>query len=322
MKALVLAEPGTRWVLSLKDVPSPLPGPGDVRIRVQASSINPVDYKFARGGSGLTFPHVLGADAAGEIDALGDGVSDWTLGDRVMALTNVFRWGGFAEQVIVDARVLSRLPPDLPMEQAGVLPCAALTAWQAVHQKLRLQPGQTVLITAAGGGVGRYAVQMARHSGARVLGTASRDQAALQALGVEAVINYREEDFVAVMKAADGADVILDMVGGPYVQRNLAALADEGRLVQIAFLQGAKVEVNLGQLMMRRLTLTGSTLRPQSDLAKARIAEGLRAEVWPLLEAGIVAPVMDSEFPLEEAAAAHARMEAGAHVGKIVLRIA
>jgi len=236
MKALVLAEPGTRWVLSLKDVPSPLPGPGDVRIRVQASSINPVDYKFARGGSGLTFPHVLGADAAGEIDALGDAVSDWTLGDRVMALTNVFRWGGFAEQVIVDARVLSRLPPDLPMEQAGVLPCAALTAWQAVHQKLRLQPGQTVLITAAGGGVGRYAVQMARHSGARVLGTASRDQAALQALGVEAVINYREEDVaqrVLSLTEGRGVDAVIDLVSSESATAMTHLLRHNGAIASV-----------------------------------------------------------------------------------------
>jgi NADPH2:quinone reductase len=141
------------------------------------------------------------------------------------------------------------------------------------------------------------------------------------ALGAERAINYREEDFVAAMRAEGGADVILDMVGGSYVQRNLDALADDGRLVQIAFLQGAKVEVNLSQMMTRRLRITGSTLRPQSDLAKARIVESLRAQVWPLLEAGVVAPVMDSTFALGEAAAAHARMEAGAHLGKIVLKV-
>ena len=174
MKALLLHRPGDDYALTLADVPTPIPGPGEVRLRVRASSINPVDHKFARSGAGLALPHVLGIDAAGEIDALGPEVQGWRLGDRVMALTNLYRWGGFAEQVIVDARVLSRLPDALSFERAAAIPCAGLTAWQAVHLKLNLRPGQTVLVSGAGGGVGGYVVQMAQQRGARVIGTTAR----------------------------------------------------------------------------------------------------------------------------------------------------
>ena len=192
-----------------------------------------------------------------------------------------------------------------------------------MFQRGGLQGGERFLVHGGSSGIGTTAIQLARAFGARVFATAgdAAKCAACVSLGAERAINYRDEDFVAVMKAEGGAHVILDMVGGPYLQRNLSALADEGRLVQIAFLQGPKADLNLSQLMMRRLTWTGSTLRPQSDLAKARIADALRAQVWPLLAAGAVAPVIDSEFPLDQAAQAHARMEAGAHIGKIVLRV-
>jgi NADPH2:quinone reductase len=179
------------------------------------------------------------------------------------------------------------------------------------------------LVHGGSSGIGTTAIQLARAFGARVFATAGSDDkcAACEGLGAEAAFNYRETDFVTKMQEIGGADLILDMVGGPYIQRNLKALADDGRLVQIAFLQGPKADLNLVQMMTRRLTITGSTLRPQSDLAKARIADALRTHVWPLLSAGKVAPVMDQEFALEDAAAAHARMESSQHIGKIVLKI-
>jgi NADPH2:quinone reductase len=179
------------------------------------------------------------------------------------------------------------------------------------------------LVHGGSSGIGTTAIQLARQFGARVFATAgdAAKCAACERLGAERGINYREEDFVEILKAEGGADIILDMVGGPYIPRNFNALADEGRLVQIAFLQGPKVDMVVAQLMMRRLTWTGSTLRPQSDLAKARIADQLREHVWPLLDAGRIAPVMDSEYALSDAAAAHARMETSQHIGKIVLRV-
>ncbi len=180
------------------------------------------------------------------------------------------------------------------------------------------------LIHGGSSGIGTTAIQLASARGARVFATAGSEAkcAACLELGAERAINYRDEDFVEVMKAEGGADLILDMVGGSYIPRNIRALADDGRLVMIAFLEGPKAELNFAQIMARRLTVTGSTLRPQSDLAKARIAEALRAEVWPLLSAGRIAPVMDSDFPLEAAAQAHARMEGSTHIGKIVLQVA
>jgi NADPH2:quinone reductase len=186
-----------------------------------------------------------------------------------------------------------------------------------------LRAGERILVHGGSSGIGTTAIQLAKALGARVFVTAGSDEkcAACVALGAEAAINYRDADFVEVMKAQGGADLILDMVGGPYMQRNLSALADDGRLVQIAFLQGPKAELNMVQMMTRRLTLTGSTLRPQSDLAKARIAGQLLSKVWPMIAAGRIAPVMDQEFPLGDAAAAHTRMESSAHIGKIVLRV-
>jgi len=212
---------------------------------------------------------------------------------------------------------------DLSRIEAACLPETFFTVWSNVFGRGALKGGERFLVHGGSSGIGTTAIQLAHAFGARVFATAGSAEkcAVCERLGAERAINYREEDFVEVLRAESGADLILDMVGGDYLPRNVRALADDGRLVQIAFLQGPKVELNFAQVMMRRLTITGSTLRPQSDLAKARIAEGLRAHVWPLIEAGRIAPVMDSEFPLEEAAAAHERMESSAHIGKIVLRV-
>jgi putative PIG3 family NAD(P)H quinone oxidoreductase len=215
------------------------------------------------------------------------------------------------------------VPAGLSVAQAACLPETHFTVWSNVFTRGGLKGGERFLVHGGSSGIGTTAIQLARAFGARVFATAG-DAAkcrACEALGAERAINYREEDFVEAIKAVGGADLILDMVGGPYIQRNLAALADDGRLVQIAFLQGPKADLNLATMMTRRLTITGSTLRPQSDLAKARIASDLRAHVWPLLETGQIAPVMDQAFALDQAAEAHARMESSAHIGKIVLNV-
>jgi NADPH2:quinone reductase len=242
------------------------------------------------------------------------------MGDQVCAL---LPGGGYAEYVATPAAHCLPVPKGLGLKQAACLPETFFTVWSNVFTRGGLKAGERFLVHGGSSGIGTTAIQLASVMGARVFTTAGSDEkcAKCMELGAERAIDYRNEDFVAVLKEAGGADLILDMVGGEYLPRNVKSLADDGRLVQIAFLQGPKVELNFAQVMMRRLTITGSTLRPQSDLAKARIAEDLRAHVWPLIEAGRVAPVMDSEFPLSEAAAAHARMESSGHIGKIVLKV-
>jgi putative PIG3 family NAD(P)H quinone oxidoreductase len=210
------------------------------------------------------------------------------------------------------------------LDQAACLPETFFTVWTNVFMRGGLQAGERFLVHGGTSGIGTTAIQLAAVRGARVFATAGSDTKCdvCRDLGAERAINYRSEDFVEVLRAEGGADLILDMVGGDYLPRNVKALADDGRLVQIAFLQGPKVELNFAQVMTRRLTITGSTLRPQSVAAKAEIAKGLEAEVWPLLNAGRIAPVMDSEFALEDAAKAHARLEDPSHIGKVVLKVA
>jgi NADPH2:quinone reductase len=231
--------------------------------------------------------------------------------------------GGYAEYVATPAAHCLPVPDGMDMKQAACLPETYFTVWSNVFMRGGLQAGERFLVHGGSSGIGTTAIQLAHVLGARVFVTAGSEDKleACRKLGAEIAINYKQADFVEVVKAEGGADLILDMVGGSYMQRNINALADDGRLVQIAFLQGMKAELNMVQMMTRRLTLTGSTLRPQSDLAKARIADQLRAKVWPLLAAGRVGPVMDLEFALEDAAKAHARMEAGDHIGKIVLKV-
>ena len=252
--------------------------------------------------------------------ALGDGVSDWSIGDQVCAL---LPGGGYAEYVATPAAHCLPIPQGMGLREAACLPETYFTVWSNVFQRGALQAGERFLVHGGSSGIGTTAIQLASHFGARVFATAGSEEkcAKCAELGAERAINYRDEDFVEVLKAEGGADLILDMVGGDYILRNLKSLAEDGRLVQIAFLQGPKVEVNFAPLMMRRLTITGSTLRPQSDLAKARIATALRQEVWPLLDTGKIGPVMDSEYALADAAQAHARMESSGHIGKIVLKL-
>jgi putative PIG3 family NAD(P)H quinone oxidoreductase len=231
--------------------------------------------------------------------------------------------GGYAEYVVTPEAHALPIPKGLSLREAACLPETCFTVWSNVVMRGGLRGGERFLVHGGTSGIGTTAIQIANALGARVFATAGSDKKCqvCRDLGAEEAFNYRDADFVAEMKSAGGANLILDMVGGPYIERNLKALTDGGRLVQIAFLQGAKVTLNLAEMMTRRLVLTGSTLRPQSDLAKAKIAQAVEANVWPMIERGAVKVVMDSEYDLPEAPAAHWRIESGGHVGKIVLRV-
>ena len=323
MQAVEITAPGGPDVLQLTERPVPEPSPNEEVIRVAWAGVNRPDA-LQRAGSYAPPPSASdlpGLEASGEIVAIGTNVSDWEVGDRVCAL---LPGGGYAEYVATPAAHCLPIPKGMELKQAACLPETYFTVWSNVFRRGGLQAGERFLVHGGSSGIGTTAIQLAQHFGARVFATAGSAEKcrACADLGAERAINYREEDFVEVLRAEGGADLILDMVGGPYIVRNLKSLAEDGRLVQIAFLQGPKTEVNFAPLMTRRLTITGSTLRPQSDLAKARIAEDLRREVWPLLDTGRIGPVMDSDFALADAAAAHARMEAGGHIGKIVLQVA
>ena len=323
MRAVEISQPGGPEVLRLTDRPMPEPAPGQVVLKVAYAGVNRPDA-LQRAGSYAPPPDASdlpGLEAAGEIVAIGEGVSGWDLGDRVCAL---LPGGGYAEYVATPAAHCLPVPQGMTLRAAACLPETFFTVYSNVVQRGRLAAGERFLVHGGSSGIGTTAIQLAAALGARVFATAGSAEkcAACTDLGAERAINYREEDFVEVLRAEGGADVILDMVGGDYLPRNVQALADDGRLVQIAFLQGPKVTLNFAQLMVRRLTITGSTLRPQSVAAKARIAAALRAEVWPLLDAGRIKPVIDSEFALADAADAHARMESSGHIGKIVLKVA
>jgi len=322
MRAIEIAEPGGPEVLTPATRPVPAPGAEEILIAVEYAGVNRPDalqragrYAPPPGASDLP-----GLEAAGTVAAVGAGVTRWRTGDRVTAL---LPGGGYAEFALTHQDHALPVPGGLSPAQAAALCETHFTVWSNVFMRGGLRGGERFLVHGGTSGIGTTAIQLARHFGARVFATAGSAEkcAACERLGAETAINYREADFVDVMRAAGGADLILDMVGGGYLPRNIDALADDGRLVQIAFLQGPKAALNFAQVMVRRLTITGSTLRPRSDGFKARIAADLRARVWPLLAAGAVAPVMDRVFDLEDAAAAHARMEAGAHIGKIVLKV-
>ena len=322
MNAIEITAPGGPEVLQSCTRPRPVPNADQVIIQVAYAGVNRPDalqraglYNPPAGASDLP-----GLEASGTVVEVGENVADLVVGDRVCAL---LPGGGYAEYVATPAAHCLPIPTGLSMKQAACLPETFFTVWSNVFMRGALQAGERILIHGGSSGIGTTAIQLANAFDARVFVTAGSDekcQACLD-LGAERAINYRDEDFVDAMRAVGGADVILDMVGGPYIPRNLKALADDGRLVQIAFLQGPKTEVNFVQLMTRRLTLTGSTLRPQSDLAKAKIAQQLRDVVWPLLSQVKIAPVMDSTFNMAEAASAHSRMESSAHIGKIVLSV-
>ena len=322
MRAIDITQPGGPDVLQVTERPVPMPGAGEVVIRIAYAGVNRPDA-LQRAGAYAPPPtasDLPGLEASGTIVAVGPGVDEWAEGDDVCAL---LPGGGYAEYVLTPAAHCLPVPKGMDLKRAACLPETFFTVWSNVFQRGGLQAGERFLVHGGSSGIGTTAIQLANVFGARVFTTAGSEEkcAACLDLGAERAINYREEDFVDVLRAEGGANLILDMVGGPYIPRNIKTLSDDGRLVQIAFLSGPKVELNFAQIMTRRLTVTGSTLRPQSDLAKARIAADLREKVWPLLDAGRVAPVMDSEFALEEAAAAHTRMESSGHIGKIVLKV-
>ena len=322
MIAVEIVAPGGPDVLQLTRRPVPTPRQGEVVIKLAYAGVNRPDtlqraglYNPPVGASDLP-----GLEGAGVVSAIGLGVTQWSVGDEVCAL---LPGGGYAQYAATHANHCLPIPQGLSLKQAACLPETFFTVYSNVFQRGKLEVGEKFLVHGGSSGIGTTAIQLAHLFGARVFATAGSEGKCqvCKDLGAERVINYRSEVFEDVLESYGGVDLILDMVGGDYIQRNLEALADDGRLVQIAFLKGPKVALNLVQMMTRRLSITGSTLRPQSDLAKAKIASALLEKVWPHLVLNRIAPVMDSEFQISEAAEAHKRMESGQHIGKIVLKI-
>lgn len=326
MQAVAIAHPGGPEVLVPVERPRPAPEAGEVLIAVAAAGVNRPDI-LQRLGSYPPPPGaspIPGLEVAGTVAALGEGVTRWQVGDTVTALV---AGGGYAEYCTAPAGSCLPVPPGLSLIEAAALPETFFTVWSNVFDRGGLKPGETLLVHGGASGIGVAAILLGKAFGATVIVTAGTMEKCLAcvALGADRAINYRDEDFVSVVKAATngrGANVILDMVGGAYVGRNYEAAAVEGRIVQIAFLEGSRVEVDMTRLMLKRLVHTGSTLRAREPAFKAAIAAELEAKVWPLLASGRIKPVVDATFPLTEAAAAHRHLEAGGHVGKVVLTVA
>ena len=303
-------------------VPVPVPGHGQIIIRLAYAGVNRPDA-LQRAGSYAPPPSASplpGLEGSGTVVEVGPGVTRWKIGDKVCAL---LPGGGYAEYAACHEAHALPIPPGMSLRDAAGLPETCFTVWSNIVMRGGLRAGERFLVHGGSSGIGTTAIQIARALGARVFATAGTEKKckACEDLGAERCFNYRDEDFLAEAKKIGGFDLILDMVGGSYLPKNIKALADDGRLVQIAFLQGAKVELNFAEVMMRRLTITGSTLRPQSDQAKARIATQVEAHIWPLIARGAFKVVVDSEYPLSEAPAAHWRLESSGHVGKILLKV-
>jgi NADPH:quinone reductase len=323
MIAIAISSPGGPEVLQPRPHPVPGVSAGDVLIRVAAAGVNRPDLLQRQGKYAPPpgAPDTPGLEVAGTLVAIGASVAGWTVGDHVCALV---AGGGYAEYCVAPAVQCLPVPRGFSMVEAAAIPETFFTVWTNVFDRGRLQAGETILIHGGASGIGTTAVMLARAFGATVYATAGTPEkcAACERLGATRAINYRTEDFLEVVRAATagaGVDLVLDMVGGDYVSRNLEVLAVEGRLVQIAFLRGGRVEVNLAPLMQKRLTFTGSTLRPRTPQEKGAIARALHQHVWPRFERGELRPVIHATFPLERASDAHAMLEAGEHVGKIVL---
>jgi putative PIG3 family NAD(P)H quinone oxidoreductase len=328
MTVIEIREPGAPEVLVPAERPKPSPGSGEVLIKVAAAGVNRPDVMQRRG----SYPpppgasDIPGLEVAGTIEEVAPaapGVREWGVGDRVCALVS---GGGYADYCVAPSAQCLPVPPTMDLTKAAAIPETFFTVWTNVFERGRLEPSESLLVHGGSSGIGTTAIQLARVRGSHVFATAGSDHKcmACERLGAERAINYRERDFVAAIReltTGRGVDVILDMVGGEYLQRNLEALAVDGRLVQIALLAGAKAQINMIPVLQRRLTITGSTLRPRSVAEKGAIAKALYERVWPLLEQGLVAPVIDTTFPLREAAAAHRLMESSTHIGKIVLTV-
>jgi NADPH:quinone reductase len=325
MTAVEISVPGIPEVLRLAQRPCPQPGPGEVLIEVAAAGINRPDIMQRKG----IYPpppgasDIPGLEVAGVVVQLGEAVSGLSLGDRVCALV---AGGGYAQYCVAPAEQCLPVPRGISTVSAAALPETCFTVWSNVFERARLQPGESLLVQGGSSGIGVMAIQMARALGSRVFATAGSAAKcrACEALGAERAIDYKNEDFVAVVKTLTdgrGVDVVLDMVGGDYLARELSALAEDGRAVLINSMKGNRAQVNLVELMVKRLTLTGSTLRSRPLAYKAALARALRAQIWPLLEAGTIHPVVYRSYPLEQAAQAHALMESGEHIGKIILTL-
>jgi len=323
MHAVEIPQPGPPEVLKPIERPDPVPAAGEVLIRVAAAGVNRPDVLQRRGA----YPPPPGAsdlpglEVSGTIETTGDSVTDWRVGDRVCALLS---GGGYATLCVAPAVQCLPIPAAMDFVSAAAIPETFFTVWTNVFDRGRLKSGETALFHGGSSGIGTTAIQLASARGARVFATAGSDEKcrACEQLGAERGINYKTEDFVAFLKdvtGGRGVDLILDIVGGDYIARDLAALAVEGRLVVIGFMGGDTATLDLRRILGRRLTITGSTLRPRSAAEKGEIAAALRREVWPLLEQGVIRPVIYRTFPLDDAAAAHRLMESSEHVGKIVL---
>ena len=322
MRAIEIVEPGGPDVLRPVVMSIPKPNRNEVLIKIAFAGVNRPDV-LQRAGSYMPPPgasDLPGLEASGTIFAIGQNVTNWAIGDEVCAL---LPGGGYAEYAVTQASHCLPVPKGMGLEQAAALPETFFTVWSNVFQRGKLKPHEKFLVHGGSSGIGTTAIQLANVFGSEVYATAGTEAKCLvcEELGAKRAINYKKEDFLDVMKSLGGVHLILDMVGGVYIEKNIKALVDDGRLVQIAFLQGAKVELNFAQIMTRRLTITGSTLRPQSDLSKAQIASELFRNVWPLLSNGRLKPVINSVFELEDVTSAHLLMESSQHIGKILLKV-
>ena len=325
MICVEISAPGGPEVLKAVERPDPEPGPGDVLIRVAAAGVNRPDVLQRRGA----YPpppgasDIPGLEVSGTIASVGEGVDGWRVGDAVCALVS---GGGYATMCVAPALQCLRVPASIELEAAAAIPETFFTVWTNVFDRGRLQAGETALFHGGSSGIGTTAIQLARARGAIVYVTVGSDEKAraCEALGARRAINYRSQDFVEVIKevtGGTGVNLILDIMGGSYLPRNLAALAVDGRLVQIGLMGGETASIDLRRVLGRRLTITGSTLRPRTVEEKGQIAAALAREVWPSIEAGLVKPIVYRSFPLTEAAAAHRLMESSEHIGKIVLTV-
>ena len=322
MKVIEIVEPGGPSVLKSSVRSIPKPKRNEVLIKISYAGINRPDV-LQRSGSYLPPPgasDLPGLEASGIIFAIGENVTNWEVGDEVCAL---LPGGGYAEYAVTQASHCLPVPTGMSLKQAAALPETLFTVWSNVFQRGGLKPNEKFLVHGGSSGIGTMAIQLANLFGSEVYATAGSEAkcSACEELGAIRAINYNKEDFLEVIKSIGGVHLILDMVGGAYIEKNIKALVDDGRLVQIAFLTGAKVELNFAQIMTRRLTITGSTLRPQSDLSKSQIASELLEKIWPLLSTGRINPVINSVFDLNDVSSAHLLMESSKHIGKIVLKV-
>ena len=322
MKVIEIVEPGGPSVLKSSVRSIPKPKRNEVLIKISYAGINRPDV-LQRSGSYLPPPgasDLPGLEASGIIFAIGKNVTNWEVGDEVCAL---LPGGGYAEYAVTQASHCLPVPTGMSLKQAAALPETLFTVWSNVFQRGGLKPNEKFLVHGGSSGIGTMAIQLANLFGSEVYATAGSEAkcSACEELGAIRAINYNKEDFLEVIKSIGGVHLILDMVGGAYIEKNIKALVDDGRLVQIAFLKGAKVELNFAQIMTRRLTVTGSTLRPQSDLSKSQIASELLEKIWPLLSTGRIKPVINSVFDLNDVSSAHLLMESSKHIGKIVLKV-